>query len=59
MLWCRYCNRELDERCNLCAYKKEAKEKVVDERFKNNRSDQADAGTSVCISDDHKRILHD
>ena len=27
MLWCKYCNREIDERCNLCKYKDEAVEK--------------------------------
>ena len=26
MLWCKYCNREIDERCNLCKYKDEAEE---------------------------------
>lgn len=26
MMWCFYCNREIDEHCELCIYKQEAEE---------------------------------
>lgn len=35
MLWCKYCNMEIDERCNLCKYKEEAVEKEEQEDEQN------------------------
>ena len=26
MMWCFYCNREIDERCDLCIYKEQAED---------------------------------
>lgn len=58
MLFCDYCKRQVDERCDICIYKKEAKE-VEDERIKDNGNHQTSAGPDVCISGNQKCILPD
>lgn len=60
MLFCDYCKRKVDERCDLCIYKKEAKEVNEDGRKEqNNGNDKAAAGPAVCVSGNQKCILPD